>query len=556
MTFLEDIFGRLKRADNPVLQEIRNGEFVAVSGPELLAQVGKARAALRKLRLKKGERCALLAHNSIRWVAMDLAIMAEGLIVVPLYARQAPDELVAMMKDCWPGAIVCGDQGLSDAITKLWVDGPPHVRFDDVFDREGSGQDAGKLAESDPVTIIYTSGTSGVAKGVVLNAANVKHMLGCTSSRLDSLMQGSSRQDRVYHYLPFCFAGSWIMLLTSLLRGSLLSINLDLTKIANEMRMVSPDYFLNVPALLERMRKAVDEQLWQTGGFPLTLYSKAKGAWARQVEKKSQAGDFFWLGLARAAVFPAIRKKMIGPKLKALICGSAPLAVDTQLYFMMLGVPVLQVYGLTETTAICTMDDPHQVTPGRVGLAIPGIEMKLGENEEIVVRGPNIFPGYWERPQETSKVVRDGWFYTGDQGEVDASGNWRIVGRIKNLIILGSGHNIAPEPIEDELLRELPAASQVILVGNGRGYLAAIVTGKVTPDQVQGAIDTVNPSLPHYKQVRQFLVRDEPFSVENGLLTANGKLKRDAITAKLKDEIEGLYRKNAAVSRQESGVSP
>ena len=135
----------------------------------------------------------------------------------------------------------------------------------------------------------------------------------------------------------------------------------------------------------------------------------------------------------------------------------------------MLGIPVLQVYGLTETTGICTLDDPRHVEPGRVGPAISGIEMKLGENDEIIVRGPNIFPGYWNRPQETAKALRDGWFHTGDQGEVDGAGNWRIIGRIKNLIILGSGHNIAPEPIEEELLKNLPGAQQAVLVGNGRG---------------------------------------------------------------------------------------
>ena len=125
------------------------------------------------------------------------------------------------------------------------------------------------------------------------------------------------------------------------------------------------------------------------------------------------------------------------------------------------------------------MDDPRHVEPGRVGPAISGIEMKLGENDEIMVRGPNVFPGYWNRPQETAKVLRDGWFHTGDQGEVNAAGNWRIIGRIKNLIILGSGHNIAPEPIEDAIAQQLPKAQQVVLVGNGRGYLSAIVTGDV-----------------------------------------------------------------------------
>jgi long-chain acyl-CoA synthetase len=208
---------------------------------------------------------------------------------------------------------------------------------------------------------------------------------------------------------------------------------------------------------------------------------------------------------------------------------------------MMLGIPVLQVYGLTETTAICTMDDPGRVEPGRVGPAIKDVEMKLGENDEIVVRGPNVFPGYWNRPHETAKVLRDGWFHTGDQGEINAAGNWRIVGRLKNLIILGSGHNIAPEPIEEEVLRNLPGALQVILVGNGRGYLSAVVTGAVAREQVQAALDAVNPGLPHYKQVRSFHISSEPFSIENGLLTANGKLRRDFIAARLKDEIEDMY---------------
>jgi long-chain acyl-CoA synthetase len=208
---------------------------------------------------------------------------------------------------------------------------------------------------------------------------------------------------------------------------------------------------------------------------------------------------------------------------------------------MMLGIPVLQVYGLTETTAICTMDDPNRVQPGRVGPAISGIEMKLGENDEIIVRGPNVFPGYWNRPQETAKALRDSWFHTGDQGEVNAAGNWRVAGRIKNLIILGSGHNIAPEPIEEELLQNLPGAQQVVLVGNGRGYLSALVTGAVTREQMQVAVDAVNPGWPHYKQVRAFHIYSQPFSIENGLLTANGKLKRDLIAERLKDEIEEMY---------------
>jgi len=543
MNFLENIFKQLESAPLiEFLQEMHDGKPVVVTGSELLEMIGHARAFLGQKGLKKGDRCALLAHNSMRWVAMDLALMAEGLIVVPLYARQAPAELVAMMKDCSPALICCGDVESQGAIKQIWPDAPPQSLFDEIFATKANAAGKSQISDSDPVAIIYTSGTSGEAKGVIINAANVGFILQRTAARLNSLMSGSTGQERVYHYLPFCFCASWIAMLSYLSRRSLVTLNLDLSKLSGEIRAATPDYFLNVPALLERMRKAVDEQIWKTGGIILSIYSRAKAAWTRKQEGKKQAMDGFWLGLANGLVFPAIRKKMIGPKLRGLISGSAPLNIETQHYFSMLGIPVLQVYGLTETTGICTMDDPRRVVPGRVGPAIDGLEMKLGGNDEILVRGTNVFTGYWNRPEETAKVLRDGWFHTGDQGEIDAAGNWRIAGRIKNLIILGSGHNIAPEPIEEKVLHHLAGAQQVVLVGNGRGYLSAIITGPVTREQAQAALDAANPSLPHYKQIRAFYLQADPFSIDNGLLTANGKLKRDAIAARLKSEIEEMYK--------------
>jgi long-chain acyl-CoA synthetase len=555
--FIGEIFSQLQgAADTRILAEIREGQITGVTGSELLELIRKARTFIASRGLKKGERCGLLAANSIRWVAMDLALMAEGLIVVPLYSRQAPAELAAMMKDCTPALICCGDAALRDGIAQAWRDVPPQVLFEEIFAGvEGVQLDRPQMGNDSPVTIIYTSGTSGEAKGVVLTAANVGFMLDRTAERLAELMAGSSsgslsglrEQDRIFHYLPFTFAASWIALLTFLKRRSLVTINMDLATIASDMRAVAPDYFLNVPQLLERMRRAVDEQLWQTSGVAQAIYARAKGAWARRQEKQAKAGDSLWLGLANRLVFPAIRKKMIGRNLKALICGSAPLSAETQLYFMMLGIRVLQVYGLTETTAICTMDDPRRVEVGRVGPAIPGMEMRLGENDEIVVRGPNVFSGYWNRPEQTAEALRGGWFHTGDQGEVNAAGNWRIAGRIKNLIILGSGHKISPEPIEIAIAKNLPEAQQVVVGGDGRGYLTAIVTGTVSAEKVQAALDVVNPELPHYKQVRAFVVRGEAFSIESGMLTVNGKLKRDAIAAKMKDEIEEMYGVRQAV---------
>jgi long-chain acyl-CoA synthetase len=205
---------------------------------------------------------------------------------------------------------------------------------------------------------------------------------------------------------------------------------------------------------------------------------------------------------------------------------------------------VLQVYGLTETTAICTMDDPRRVEPGTVGPAIPGIEMKLGDHDEILVRGPNVFSGYWNRPDETAKAMANGWFHTGDQGERTPGGNWRIVGRLKNLLILSSGHNIAPEPLEETLVRAIPAAQQVVLFGHGRSFLSALVTGEVKRDAVETAIARLNSALPHYRQVRVFHIEPRPLTVESGLLTTMGKLRRDAIAAQFQDAIESMYRTN------------
>src|SRR5581483_11151700 len=552
MSFLDQIFSRLESyRDQVLLTELREPPVPATGG-ELLARISQARTFLSAQGLQRGDRCALLAANGIEWIALNLAIMAEGLIAVPLYSRQAPAELVAMMKDCSPALICCGDAALRDGIVQHWPEVPAYVLFGEIFGSKIRSEDAQTrvsaphgLADSDVVTIIYTSGTSGEAKGVMLTAGNVAHILKCTSGQLDVLMNrmrpGAAKQDRVYQWAPLNFAAAWITTLTSLLRGSSVSLNMDLTKLAGELRAVAPDYFVNVPALLERVRRAVDEQLWKTGGIVRTIYLKAKAAYIRKHDGKGTLTDSIWLAAANAGVFPTIRKKMIGPNLKALICGSAPLSIETQLFFMMLGIPVFQVYGLTETTAICTLDDPRHVDPGRVGPAISGIEMKLGENNEVLVCGPNVFPGYWNRPVETAKVLRDGWFHTGDQGEVNEAGNWKIVGRIKNLIILNSGHNIAPEPIEDELLAHLPNAQHVVLVGNGRSYLAALATGDLTAEQMQSAIDAVNPSLPHYKQVRAFRILGEPFTIDNGLLTANGKLKRDLISQLFSSEIEAMY---------------
>lgn len=552
MTFLETIFERLQRGSSvPVLGEVRDGQVVFVTGGELLALIEQVRTFLNARGFKKGDRCALLAPNSIRWAALDLAMMAEGIIVVPLYARQAPVELAAMLKDSTPVRICCSDARLAAEIVKFWPAAPKISLLDGIFTGDGkSPTKSFTHADSDPLTIIYTSGTSGEPKGVVLNAGNVNFMLERTGARLDELMREVKKPkgepERIFHYAPFCFAASWILLLTALSRNSVLTLSTDLSKLSDELKHADPDYFLNVPTLLERVRGKIEEAIQKRGGFAAKVFSHARDAYGRRRMHQARFADSIWLRLGNSFMFPTIRKG-IGTNLKALICGSAPLAIDTQLFFMTLGIPVLQVYGLTETTAICTMDDPGSFEPGYVGRAIPGVEMIVDASGEILVRGPNVFPGYWQRPTETAKALEGGWFHTGDQGEVDADGNWRITGRLKNLIILNSGHNVAPEPIEEALSARLPEAQHVVLVGNQRSYLSALVTIAAAngsgDSHIRVAVDAVNGDLPHYKQIRTFRVVTEGFSAENGLLTTMGKIKRDAVAARFAAEIEAMYLK-------------
>jgi long-chain acyl-CoA synthetase len=556
MSFLEVILGNLERTpEKVILSEVHESGLASTTCRQLGTAVAQTRLVLQQAGLRRGDRCALLAPNSSRWVTLDLAIMAEGGIVVPLYPRQAPAELAAMMKDCTPKLLVCSDEELKQSILPVWSEAPKTLLFSEIFaSRAANPLGVSKpvtLSEDSPVAIIYTSGTSGDAKGVVLNAGNLGFMIERTTARLQELMMEVSKDgdDRVFHYLPFCFAGSWILLLTCLRRNNALMMSMDLNRLGDELKVATPHYLLNVPALLDRIRNGILGQLKKKGGMALALFEKGQAAWLVRRDGKSGIADGLWEILAKRLVFPKIRQR-IGPNLVALICGSAPLSEETQLFFMMLGIPVLQVYGLTETTAICTMDDVHDFTPGRVGPAIPGIEMKQGENHEILVRGPNVFSGYWNCPETTAKVLKDGWFYTGDQGEADEMGNWKIVGRLKDLIIPSSGHNISPEPIEQMILSALPEAEHVMAVGNGRKFLSVIVTGKLSSAQIESALNNVNQTLPHYKQIRRFVRSPEPFTVESGLLTVNRKLKRALIETRFQNEIEALYATSADAERE------
>jgi long-chain acyl-CoA synthetase len=319
----------------------------------------------------------------------------------------------------------------------------------------------------------------------------------------------------------------------------MLSTNLD--NLQEELRAASPHYVMNVPVLLERIKNGVEGRVTKLPRAVRSLYERGAAAHRASVGGQIASTERMWLMLARRMLFPRI-KRLIGENLEFLVCGSARLSEDTQRWFEMVGLPVFQVYGLTETTGIVTIDDTKNVQPGRVGYAVAGCELRLTEEGELACRGPNVFAGYWNRPEATAQMVVDGWLHTGDQAEIDASGSVRIVGRLKDVIVPASGHNVAPAAIEERLLQAGGGLEQAVVIGHGRAFLTAIVTGPVTVAALDETREKVNAALPHYQRLRKIHLATEPFSPENGLLTANQKLRRAQIESRYADAIEEMYR--------------
>lgn len=527
--FVTEVFG----GEATSTQRTESGSrLVPTTGRELSRLIGLARSALRRHGVVAGDRVVFIANNSARWVALDLAILAEGAIAVPLYVRQAPAELAGMIADCSPRLTVTENEelasplrahGLSPVLLGSLYAGPESVTAPPLT----RGPD-------DLVTIIYTSGTSGEPKGVTYSVANVDYMLPVIRDAISGLLGKAlaGQPDRPFHYLPFCFAGSRMVLWMTLYRASGIHLSTDLTKLVDEMKAARPHYYLNVPFLLERVRLGVEKKVAEKPAPIRALWARGKEAYLRSLTGDMSVLDKAVLSISKKLVFQKIRAQ-IGPDLICLICGSAALPEDTQRWFEMLGIPVYQVYGLTETTAIVTMDKPDapvQKRLGKVGWPIPGVTLRLGEEDELQVLGANIFPSYWGREAATAETrTADGWFRTGDQAELGADQSLKLIGRVKNVLVPLSGHNVAPEPIEEKLLR-LPGVEQAVVFGHAKKHLVALLTGDgLTVSGLMPEVERINQDLPFYKRIRSIHVTAERLTPENGCLTANQKLKRKAI---------------------------
>lgn len=527
------------RRGSDLVTEVRGKTLVPTDGAGLGKLVAAARASLRGHGVAPGDRVVVVAPNSTRWVAMDLAILFEGAIAVPLYARQAVAELRGMIADCAPKLVIAADAELLKGLDGI----APTVLLESMFSGGGAVTDApAPRAEKDPVTLIYTSGTSGEPKGVILTRGNVDFMLPVIATAVPGILGGAKiEREVIFHYLPLCFAGSRMVLWMCLFRGTGIALSTDLANLKEEMATAKPHYFLNVPALLERVKAGVETAMAGKPKAIRALWEAGKAADERLRDGKGKALDKVVRAIAGKVVFAKVRQQ-IGVNLRGLICGSAALPAATQRWFERLGIPVNQVYGLTETTAIVTLDRPQQAVAGKVGWPIPGIETRVDEAGELQLRGANIFAGYWNKPDATAAAfTEDGWFRTGDQVEFDASGNMALIGRVKNLLVPTSGHNIAPEPLEELLLERLPGVQQAMVIGHARPGLVALVAGDFDLAALDAPLAALNETLPHYRRIKKLGKTPEPWTPENGLLTANQKLRRKVIEQRFADLVKELY---------------
>ncbi len=566
MAFVQRILDQVaQQPGRPWLIEIHGTTPLPVRGRTLLQWIGQYRAGLTEAGVAPGDRVALVAPNSAYWVAADLAILAHGAVTVPLYARQARGYLINQLVHADPAFVfLCGSGALTpDDLTrelgalmdktppivelKAWVSGSPSASQGVMPATRPEA--VASVNEGDLATIIYTSGTSGEAKGVMLSHGNLDTMLNQVEGALNDLMGGSGHEETIFHYLPLCFAGSRVALLCQLLRNNSISLSTDLSELQQELKAAAPHYFLNVPMLLERMKRSVEEELQRRSKMLFHGYMRALAAYRAEQAGHASLTDTLALRTARRTLFPAL-KASLGVNLRFLICGSAPLSAETQAWFEMLSVPVYQVYGLTETTAIVSLDDATSALGGTVGKPLPVGECRITSSGELQVRGPHVFRGYFRNPTATAEVFEDGWFKTGDLAAFDEAGRLRIVGRARNLIVPASGHNIAPEPIEEALMAQLRGLENAVVVGDGRPHLAVLLAGSFEAEAAEAALARVNAEVPHYQQIRAYTHVGKSLGEVEGLHTSNQKLRRGAVLAHYKTEIDALYRRH----RTNSGV--
>lgn len=558
-----------------------------ISWPDYFKMSEQVAAGLSTMGVKRGDRVVILSNTRYQWAVCDMAILGMGGVTVPIYQNSTPEDVVFILNNSQAVAVFIEDAGqlnkiqsLSDQIEKMPqlisftpVRDPEVVQWSDLLAKGKSHlssqpefylNEIEKNRLSDMATIVYTSGTTGQPKGVVL-------LHSCIASEIEDLkaLLELSDNDSTLTFLPFAHIFGRIELWANIYIGWKMAFAESIDRIGPNLTEIRPTFMVAVPRIFEKIYSRILSQIDEGGGLKKKLFYWAVKV-GSEMSRAKREGTPIPLGLsaqyalAYKLVFSKINEKL-GGRIRFLASGGAPLSKEIGEFFHAAGILILEGYGLTETTAAVTANTPYKYRFGTVGIAVGDAQVKIAGDGEILVKSKKVFKEYYKNPEATAESLNDGWFATGDIGEVDADGFLRITDRKKDLIKTAGGKMIAPQKIEN-ILKTNKLISQVVVYGDKMKYLVALITlnpeelakfaqtNGLSPSNLEGLIkeqkvfETVreivrekNTKLASYETIKNFTILPIDFTVESGELTPSLKVKRKYLSQKFEREIKELY---------------
>lgn len=563
---------------------VRNGDaFRWVSYADVREQVAATRALLWSLGIRRGDRVAIIADNSMEWAVLCYAVAGCAAVTVPLYAAQRPSDWQYILQDCGAEVVFLGTAQLANSFAKVRGE-LPLLRHAIVMQGDADDTYYGRLkalkgttraieppAPEDPADFIYTSGTTGHPKGVVLSHGNIVSNVLASASTFPLVPT-----DRSLSFLPWAHSlGQTVDLHLMLHVGAQIGINGDVSALLGNLTRVRPTILIAVPRVFYRIYDGVQKQMAAKPPFVRALFSAGLASATRRAQGESLTlAERLSLGLADALIFRKVRQKF-GGKLRFVISGSAALNREVAEFVNALGIDIYEGYGLTEASPVVSVNTPGHRRFGTVGRAIPGVTLSIDRSVtqdpldgEILVRGPNVMQGYYGAPEDTARVLTgDGQLRTGDMGHLDDDGYLIITGRVKEQYKLQNGRYVVPTPVEEHF-KLSPWVSNCMLYGADKPYCVLMVV----PDQAglqqqvpqlerasmrelagdTRVYDIIKKDLAQrarefqaYMRPKKLLLLDEDFTVDNGLLTPSMKVRRQEITQRYAAQLAQLYADNS-----------
>jgi long-chain acyl-CoA synthetase len=568
---------------HPAVRYKEGDAWVDRSFQQVLDTVKPLALGLVALGVEKGDRVSILGNTRPEWTYFDYAALSIGATVVPIYQTNSPEECAYVLENSDAKVVVVEDDEQLAKIREVRAGLPQHQQVvmmvgdaDDVLSMDALAAKGGEVDEAvfqqridavtpaDICTFIYTSGTTGPPKGCIISHGNYRSMLDMVNAT--SVIE---EEDVTYLYLPLAHSFALLIQLGSFDLGATIAYwQNDPNKIVPDLAELKPTYFPSVPRIFEKIYTAANSGMEKEGGLKKAIFD-----WSIKTGEKTRATERAgrkpgWLlqrqyDFADKKVLSKIRG-LFGGNLRLAVSGAAPINPDILRFFDAAGVLVVEGWGMTETSTAATVASEDDFKFGTIGKPFPGCEVKIADDGEILVHGPNVFQGYHKNPEATAETIVDGWLHTGDIGEIDSEGFIKITGRKKDIIITAGGKNITPANLEAEI-RQHQLVSQCVVVGDRRPYLVALVT--LDPEEavayakdhglpedpaqlatnpeirkvIEAHVEEINKKFARVEQVKKVAILPRDLTQEDGELTPTLKVKRAVVTQKHEKEIEELY---------------